>query len=54
MSELPSMTVFEVLSLLEACYERQFAHFLDACALSCCTTAQLMCYSTLFNGLISV
>jgi len=31
MSELPSMTVFQVLSLLEPCYKRQFAHLLDAC-----------------------
>jgi len=31
MSELPFMTVFQVLSLLEPCYERQFVHLLDAC-----------------------
>jgi len=31
MSELPSMTVFQVLSLLEPCYERKLAHLLDVC-----------------------
>jgi len=31
MSELPSMTVFQVLSQLEPCYEGYFAHLLDAC-----------------------
>jgi len=32
MSELPSMAVFHVISLLEPCYERyEFAHLLDAC-----------------------
>jgi len=31
MSELPSMTVFQVISLLEPCYERWFAKLLDAC-----------------------
>jgi len=31
MNELSSVTVFQVLSLLEPCYERQLAHLLDAC-----------------------
>jgi len=31
MSELPCVIVFQVLSLLEPCYEWQFAHLLDVC-----------------------
>jgi len=30
MSELPFMTVFQVLSLLEPCYEQYLAHLLNA------------------------
>jgi len=39
MSELPFMTVYQVLSLLEPCYERQLADLLDPY-----TTDQLMCW----------
>jgi len=31
MSDLSFMAVFQVLSLLKPCYERQLAHLLDAC-----------------------
>jgi len=43
MNELPSVIVFQVLSLLEPCYERQFAHLLDACfkSLNHCSTDAL-------------
>jgi len=53
MSELPSMAVFQVLSLLEPCYERQFTHFLDAClkSLHHCSIDALTRYLTRWQAI---